>query len=122
MSPSRPAPRRADNFTGGGSNRRYAQRNRNLAAIPAVAYRFVMLDQLSPRDLVEDLPHLEMTIGRHDQINVLADGRFRRMTKHLLGGRIPCQDSAVERVDDDRIDRCLDRRSQLAFPVCTAGV
>ena len=95
----------------GDLDRRDAERDLDRAAVLAPPHRLVVLDPLAAADPAQDILHLAGAVGRHDQVDVLADGLLGRISEQALGGRIPAGDGAVERLRHDRVVGGFDRRA-----------
>src|SRR5439155_106027 len=108
--------RRADDGSLAIHDRGDGQRNGDMVPVPGAPQSLEMIDSLAPAKTSEHVGLFSPAVFRDDQVNVLADGLGRRVSKEPLGASIPGGDNTIQRLAHDGVVRRIDDgRQQLAY-------
>src|ERR1700722_6436600 len=105
--------RGADDSTVRVLDRRDAQRNRDLAAVLALADRLVVIEAGAAPDALEDFRLLVPQLRRNEDRDRLANDFFGRVAEQVFGGAVPADDDAVEGLADDGVAGRFDDAGEL---------
>src|ERR1700680_429916 len=94
-------------------DRRDAERNRDPAAVLALADRLVVIKAVAVLNAIEDFRFLVVELRRNQDGDRLADDLFGRVAEQVFGGVVPADDDAVEGLADDRVAGRFDDAGQL---------
>jgi hypothetical protein len=96
----------------GVADRRHSHGDIDEPSVLRAALGLEMFDALARAQTAQDRRFLVRALRRDDEHDRLADGFLRGVSEEALGGRVPAQDFAVQRLAHDRVVRRGDDRSE----------